>query len=98
MDMTLIDGEGNGRMVISGQVTKEHAAMLEAGIIYAMRRYSRLQVDLSGVAEIDRNGLQLLRLMQSLGGEAVDIVATSSVIEGIPANDRSFLRRAARFH
>lgn len=98
MDITLIDGDSNGRMVIAGQVTKEHSAMLEAGIIYAMRRYSRLQVDLSGVAEIDRNGIRLLQLMQNLGGEAVDIVATSPVVEGISADDRSFRFQTAQFH
>lgn len=85
MNITLIDGDRNGRMVIAGQVTKEHSAILEAGIIYAMRRYPRLQVDLSGVAEIDRNGMRLIRLMQSLGGDAVNIVATSPVVESVAA-------------
>jgi ABC-type transporter Mla MlaB component len=98
MDITLIDGDSNGRMVIAGQVTKEHSAILEAGILYAMRRYSRLQVDLSGVAEIDGNGLRLLQLMQSLGGESVDIVAASPVVAGISAKDYGPQRRVAQFH
>lgn len=81
MDIKLIDGERECRMVIAGQVTEQYSAQLEAGILNAMRRYPHLTVDLSGVAEIDRFGIRLLKLMQDLGGKEVDIVATSPAVD-----------------
>lgn len=81
MDLTLVGGERSCHMVIAGKVTEEYSAQLEAGLIGAMRRYPRLTVDLSGVAEIDRFGLRLLALMQNLGGNEVAIVATSPAVE-----------------
>ncbi|PKO85065.1 MAG: hypothetical protein CVU18_22070 [Betaproteobacteria bacterium HGW-Betaproteobacteria-12] len=81
MNLTLLGGERSCHMVIAGKVTEEFSAQLEAGLIGAMRRYPRLTVDLSGVAEIDHFGLRLLALMQNLGGKEVAIVATSPAVD-----------------
>jgi anti-anti-sigma regulatory factor len=87
MNLTLVGGERSCHMVISGKVTEEFSAQLEAGFIGAMRRYARLTIDLSGVAEIDRFGLRLLAVMRSLGGKEVAIVATSPAVERASAPD-----------
>lgn len=98
MDITLIDGERDCRLVIAGSVTEQFSAQLEAGIINAMRRYPHLTVDLSGVAEIDRFGIRLLKLMQNLGGKEVDIVATSPAVEQASGADLAPRHGEHRLH
>jgi hypothetical protein len=46
-----------------------------------MRHHKHLDVDLSGVREIDLCGIHLIRLLQTVGGKAVDFVATSPIVE-----------------
>lgn len=81
MDLTFIDSGRSCRIVIAGRVTEEFSAQLEARMVDAMRRYPRLTLDLSGVAEIDRFGIRFLQLMQNLGGKELAIVATSPAVE-----------------
>lgn len=69
------------RLVFEGKMTFEFSSELEDRIIAAMRRYQCLEVDLSGVHEIDLCGIHLLGLLQSFGGKKVTIVATSPVVE-----------------
>ena len=60
-----------------GKMTYAFHQELEEKVIDAMRRYSRLELDLSEVTEIDPCGLHLVGLLLS-GGV---IVATSNVVE-----------------
>lgn len=68
-------------LVLDGKMTLAFSDELEDRIINAMRKYPRLKVDLSGVREIDRSGIHLIRLLQTVGGKAVDFVATSPIVE-----------------
>jgi len=79
-DSAIID-EAACRLTLKGKLTFEHSAELEDRIINAMRRYPHLEVDLSGVDEIDLCGIHLLGMLQSFGGKEVVIVATSPVVE-----------------
>lgn len=97
MNLTFIGSERSCRIVIAGRITEEFSAQLEAGIVDAMRRYPRLTVDLSGVAEIDHFGVRFLRLMQNLGGNELAIVATSPAVER--ATEKSIAaRHGQRLH
>lgn len=68
-------------LVLDGKMTVAFSDELEDRIINAMRKYPRLKVDLSGVHEIDRCGIHLIRLLQTVGGKAVDFIATSPIVE-----------------
>ncbi|HEX6735112.1 MAG TPA: STAS domain-containing protein [Azonexus sp.] len=96
MNLTLIGSNRSGRIVIAGRITEEFSAQLEAGVVDAMRRYPRLTVDLSGVAEIDHFGVRFLKLMQNLGGKELAIVATSPAVE--QATDANAAHHARRLH
>jgi len=78
--MSMTD-EAAFRLTFEGKMTFEFSAELEDRIIGAMRRYQHLEVDLSGVHEIDLCGIHLLGLLQSFGGKEVVIVAISPVVE-----------------
>lgn len=69
------------RLTFDGSMTLAFARELEDRIISAMRRHPRLEVDLSGVREIDPSGIHLIRLLQTVGGKAVDFVAASPIVE-----------------
>ena len=60
-----------------GKMTHEHCPELEDKVIDAMRRYMRLEIDLSEVVEIDHCGLRLVGLLQKVGV----VVAASGVVE-----------------
>ena len=81
MNITLVGSNKRCRLTFAGDMTLEHSAELEDRIIDAMRRYEHLEVDLSGVNGIDYCGIHMLGLLHSVGGKAVDIVATSPVVE-----------------
>ena len=81
MKITLADGDRACRLTFAGSMTIAFSAQLEDAIIDAMRRYTHLEVDLSGVREIDHCGLHLLGLLQSIAGKEVAIVANSPVVE-----------------
>jgi ABC-type transporter Mla MlaB component len=73
---------GNGfRLTLDGSMTLDFANELEDKIIAAMRQHKNLEVDLSGVSEIDLCGIHLINLLQTVGGKAVKFVATSPIVE-----------------
>lgn len=73
--------QNSGRLVFGARMTVAHASELEDQIIQAVQRYERLEVDLSGVKEIDICGVHLLGMLQTLGGSETRIVATSPVVD-----------------
>ena len=81
MNTAHVDGNNPFRLTFDGSMTIHFANELEDKILDAMRQHQRLEVDLSGVREIDLCGVHLLRLLQTLGGKAVNFVATSSIVE-----------------
>lgn len=81
MSHTATTDEAACRLIFEGKMTFEFSRELEDRIISAMRRHQCLEVDLSGVHEIDLCGIHLLGLLQNFGGKKVTIVATSPVVE-----------------
>lgn len=69
------------RLTFDGSMTIDFANELEDKIINAMRQHRRLEVDLSGVREIDLCGVHLIRLLQTVGGKDINFVATSPVVD-----------------
>jgi len=82
------------RLTFEGKMTFEVARELEDRILGAMRCYRHLEVDLSGVREIDFYGIHLLDLLQSIGGKEVLIVARSPVVERASRRSTTSLRSA----
>lgn len=80
MTINLIDKEGACRLVFDGCLTAEFSRELEDRIIEALRRYTRFEVDLSGVKEVDQCGLHLLHVLNRIGGDYVETVADSPVV------------------
>ena len=81
MSVTLI-GEGDVcHLFFEGNLTIEFAREIEDRIIEALRRYTRFEVDLSAVRDIDICGIHLLGLLRTMGGENMRIVAPSPVVE-----------------
>ena len=62
---------------LEGKMTYEVYRDLEDKVIDAMRRYKKLDIDLSDVQEIDLCGLHLVGLLQHIGV----IVAASPAVE-----------------
>lgn len=81
MSGTYPDNSNGFRLTFDGSMTVAFANELEDRILDAMRHYKHLEVDLSGVREIDLCGIHLIRLLQTLGGKAVNFVATSPIVE-----------------
>lgn len=81
MKITLAKGDSVCRLTFAGKMTLAHSEQLEDALIDAMRRYTKLEVDLSGVREIDHCGLHLLGLLHSIAGKEVAIVANSPIVE-----------------
>lgn len=82
MSVTLENGnQSSCRLVFGASMTLAHARELEDQIIDAMRHHQKLEVDLSGVCEIDICGVHLLGMLKTLGGTGLRIVATSPVVE-----------------
>lgn len=81
MDGIHADDNKGFRLIFDGSMTTAFANQLEDRILDAMRSYRHLEVDLSGVREIDLCGIHLIRLLQTVGGKAVDFVATSPIVE-----------------
>lgn len=93
--MSVMVVEGNGgvsRLVFDGKITFDRTRELEERIIDTMRIHPRLEVDLSGVSEIDICGIHLIGVMQKIGGKNIEIVATS------PAVDRGYRNLLASRH
>ncbi|HJW26177.1 MAG TPA: STAS domain-containing protein [Rhodocyclaceae bacterium] len=81
MGLNLIDNKGVCRLVFDGSLTHEFAGELDDLIVDALRRYSRFEMDLSGVREIDLCGLHLLRMLESVAGDNLTTLATSPVVD-----------------
>lgn len=81
MEFQVKAGNNGNRIVFSGPMTCNNSREIENRIINAMRQNPKLDVDLSGVEEIDLCGIHLLGVLQSFGGEAVRIVATSPTVD-----------------
>lgn len=81
MSGTYTDENNGFRLILDGSMTIAFANQIEDRILDAMRKYKRLEVDLSGVREIDLCGIHLIRLLQAVGGKAVDFIATSPIVE-----------------
>lgn len=56
---------GIGRIAIDGELTIYRAADLKITVLEAMRKARVLEVDLSGVTELDTAGLQVLMLAKN---------------------------------
>lgn len=81
MGINLIEKDGACRLVFEGRLTFDRARELENDIIDVLRRYTAFEIDLSQVSEIDLCGLHLLRVLDTVGGNNVQTVATSPVVE-----------------
>lgn len=81
MNITVTTNEQGCRMIIDGSMTFQFARQMEDRMIDSMRRHPHIEVDLSGVREIDLHGIHHLQLLQTLGGEKVTIVAQSPAVE-----------------
>ena len=88
MNITVVPDKQGCRMVIDGSMTFPFSRQIEDRLIDTMRRHPRIEVDLSGVHEIDLCGIHHLQLLQTIGGEKVNIIALSPVVEHA---SRSFL-------
>jgi len=60
--MGLTFTEKNGALYLSGELTIYHAAEVKPSLVAMLRTKNELEIDLSGVSEIDTAGLQLLML------------------------------------
>ena len=81
MSSVCANDDSGFRLTFDGSMTLAFANELEDRILEAVRKYKHLEVDLSGVREIDLCGIHLIRLLQTLGGKAVNFVATSPIVE-----------------
>lgn len=92
MELEISRDDSGQCLVFCGPMTCHNSRQIENRIIRAMRQHPQLSVDLSGVEEIDLCGIHLLAVLQSFGGEAVHIVATSPTVDAallrLPANHR----------
>lgn len=100
MTVCLIPGNKGCQLVFSGSLTYEFSRDMEDQIIGALRGYEHIDVDLSDVQEIDLCGIHLLGVLQTLGGEHVDIVADSPVVQNasqrLLASQRSIALRGRK--
>lgn len=81
MEFEVKSGSYGNCLIFSGPMTCRNSREIENRIISAMRQHPQLNVDLSGVEEIDLCGIHLLGVLQSHGGEAVRITATSPSVD-----------------
>jgi len=77
MENPLQSDEAPFYLKFDGKMTYEFYRGLENRVIEAMQRYRRLEIDLSGVSEVDLSGIHLIGLLKNVGV----IVATSPVVE-----------------
>jgi anti-anti-sigma regulatory factor len=81
MEFRVKPGSNSNCIIFSGPMTCNNSREIENRIISAMRQHPRLDVDLSGVEEIDLCGIHLLGVLKSFGGDAVNIIATSPTVD-----------------
>lgn len=63
--MSAEDGNGVTRIAVDGELTIYRAADLKVTVLEALRKSRVLEVDLSGVTELDTAGLQVLMLAKN---------------------------------
>jgi ABC-type transporter Mla MlaB component len=80
MNVTLFCNDKGCRLVFAGSMTFEFARYIEDRILDALRRYRHFEVDLSAVSEIDVCGVHLLGVLRTIGGDGVEIVASSPAV------------------
>ena len=83
MNFTLIGGDNPSscRVIFEGSMTFKFARAIEQQITDTMSRFQRVDIDLSGVNEIDLSGIHLIGVMESMSGDKFNIIATSAVVE-----------------
>ena len=81
MNNALTVGGAEFRLTFKSKMTFEFAAEIEEMILDALRRYMRVEIDLSKVREIDICGIHLLGFLESFTDKGLVIVATSPAIE-----------------
>lgn len=81
MNITLNGGADSCCLIFEGAMTLSFLRAMEERIIDCMRRYPHIDVDLTGVSEIDVYGARLLVVLRSFGEEVIRIVAASPVVE-----------------
>lgn len=74
-------GGAGFRLTFKSKMTIEFSAEIEDMLLDALRRYRRIEIDLSKVHEIDVCGIHLLGFLESFTDKGLVIVATSPVIE-----------------
>lgn len=74
-------GENTFRLAFTGDMTLANCPEFEEKIVDALRRYPHLELDLSGIREIDLYGIHLLGLLQRVADRKVVIVASSPAVE-----------------
>ncbi|MGP1609068.1 MAG: hypothetical protein ACTS5G_00075 [Burkholderiales bacterium] len=84
------------RLVFDGAMTRPHSREMEDRIIDSMRRYPRLDVDLSGVTELDLCGVHLLGVLRSFGEKMIRIVGASPLVEEALARQQPMQPRLHR--
>jgi anti-sigma B factor antagonist len=80
MAITLETSEGRCRAVVRGNMTIYEAAADKPALLEALARANEVEIDLSGVAEMDTAGLQLLILAEReslMAGKRLTIVGHS---------------------
>lgn len=81
MNIILNDGAACCCLIFEGAMTHRFLRTMEDRIIDCMRRYPQIDVDLTGVSEIDVYGARLLAVLRGFGEEVIRIVAASPVVE-----------------
>ena len=67
-------GNAAARVVLSGELTIYSAAEIKSALAEAMGKANEIEVDLSGVTEIDTAGLQLMLIVKRNRGSDVRFV------------------------
>ena len=74
------------RISLDGELTIYSVAEIKAGLAEAMNSADQIEIDLSGITEIDTAGLQLLILLKKeaqRAGKTVSIVAHSQSVRAV---------------
>jgi anti-anti-sigma factor len=80
--MTISSEASNGvcRTRVAGEMTIYHSAQMKGELLHSLDRCAEMEIDLSGVSEIDIAGFQLLLLAKreaAIAGKALRLVAHS---------------------
>jgi anti-sigma B factor antagonist len=71
MSLTITERDGqSGRLVVNGAMTIYEAAAAKTALLDALAKTREIEIDLSGVEEIDTAGVQLLILVKHVAVKA----------------------------